>query len=133
MDYAFHHMEPKLRERAEIINDESGETKAGTSRKHYYYYGIESELRMRNDDEQYDEQEVHYTRNSRRYSSKGLSIYAPDAKTFKLLLSFSWSRRHRISYGNSSPHLHAEILHRLHQDYSDLISFIETRLLVPLL
>ncbi|PWN36906.1 uncharacterized protein FA14DRAFT_152328 [Meira miltonrushii] len=132
IDFTFHLMEPKLRERAEVYkNTETMRTV--TTTKERYYKRIESELTKESDLKYPDKQDLEFqSQQLRKYSSKGLSIYAPDAKTFKLLLGFSHVKHKQDSYGFTQPELHAELLQRLHQDYPNLVPFIEDRLLVPI-
>ncbi|PWN36939.1 uncharacterized protein FA14DRAFT_152359 [Meira miltonrushii] len=136
MDFTFQLMEPKLRERAEVHKDTEKMT-TGTKSKDMYYKTIESELTKESDLNYPDKQDLSYkpamqSQQLRKYSSKGLSIYAPDAKTFSLLLGFSHVKHKHDSYGFTQPELHAELLQRLYQDYPNLVPFIDKHVLVPI-
>ncbi|PWN36959.1 uncharacterized protein FA14DRAFT_159227 [Meira miltonrushii] len=136
MDFTFQLMEHKLRERAEVYKN--AETmRAGTKSKDMYYKTIESELTKESDLNYPDKQglpnkPVFQSQQLRKYSSNGLSTYAPDAKTFGLLLGFSHVKHKHDSYGFTRPELHAELLQRLYQDYPALVPFIEDYKLVPI-
>ncbi|PWN36907.1 uncharacterized protein FA14DRAFT_7957 [Meira miltonrushii] len=129
IDFTFHLMEPKLRERAEVYKN----AETVTTTKDIYYKMIESELTKESDLKYPDKQDlVIQSQQLRKYSSKGLSTYAPDAKTFSLLLGFSHVKHKHDSYGFTHPELHAELLQRLYQDYPDLVPFIDKHILVPI-
>ncbi|PWN36958.1 uncharacterized protein FA14DRAFT_187102 [Meira miltonrushii] len=130
--FTFRLMEPKLRERAEMYKN--AETmRAATRTKNMYYKRIESELTKESDLKHPDKQDIVFqSQQLRKYSSKGLSTYAPDAKTFTLLLGFSHVKHKHDSYGFTHPELHTELLQRLYQDYPDLVPFINKQVLVPI-
>ncbi|PWN36908.1 uncharacterized protein FA14DRAFT_176211 [Meira miltonrushii] len=90
--YAFHLMEPALRRRAEVVQEQGSTSFSRTS--------------------------------------EGLSVLKPDAKTFKLLLSFSGSTKGRHSYGVREPAIHAEIQQRIKEEFPEATPSIQDFLLV---
>lgn len=131
MHYTFNDMEPALRKRAEVLKY----NRSSTTSKHIYYETIKSELTRRNNNEHAEKQKyssgfTEEPQQLKRYSSKGLSTYGLDVKTFNLLLGFAHSKVNNNSYGFTQPGLHAEIIHRLHIDYSELLPFINPTCLI---